>query len=263
MLTPLAGEIAVVTGAAQGLGEAIARALAAAGAQVAVTGRREEPLRSIADSLGHGHAVVLLDVCSTQSVEAAADSVAGLLGEATILVNNAGVNRIGPAEAVTDDDWDDVLDTNLKGAFRCSRTFGTRMLAARRGCIVNVGSIIGAVTAMPGRAPYAASKAGLVGLTRVLAIEWASRGVRVNAVLPGPTRTPMVEDAIARGILDEQQIADRTPAGRLALPEEIAAAVCLLACAEAGFVTGQTLVVDGGYVTYGAAGPLSPWLPPG
>jgi NAD(P)-dependent dehydrogenase (short-subunit alcohol dehydrogenase family) len=130
------------------------------------------------------------------------------------------------------------------------------MLDAGRGSIVNIASITGAVVGMPGRAPYASSKGGVVGLTRTLAVEWADRGVRVNAVLPGPVRTPMVLQAIEDGILDERQIVDRTPAGRLALPEDVAGAVVLLCAPGAAFVTGQTVVVDGGYSAFGAAHPV-------
>lgn len=256
-MTQLAGEVAVVTGAAQGIGEAIARALAGAGAQVAVADLDEVAAARVAASLGEGHAGFALDVRSTASVEAAAAEIAARLGGPTILVNNAGVNRIGPAESFTDADWELVLDVNLSGVFRCCRAFGARMLAAGRGSIVNIASITGAQVGTPGRAPYAASKAGVVGLTRTLGVEWASRGVRVNAVLPGPVKTPMVADAMERGILIEQEIVERTPAGRLAEPADIASAVVLLCSGEAGFVTAQTLVVDGGYATYGAAHPAS------
>jgi NAD(P)-dependent dehydrogenase (short-subunit alcohol dehydrogenase family) len=131
------------------------------------------------------------------------------------------------------------------------------MLAAGRGAIVNVASVTGAEVGVPGRAPYGASKAGVVGLTRVLGVEWAGRGVRVNAVLPGPVRTRMVEAAMRDGILVEQEVVDRIPAGRLANPEDVARAVLTLASPDTAFVTGQTLVVDGGYATYGAAGPAS------
>ena len=131
------------------------------------------------------------------------------------------------------------------------------MLDAGNGSIINIASIIGASVGMPWRAPYASSKAGVVGLTRTLAVEWADRGVRVNALLPGPVRTSMVADAIARGDVDEQQVVDHTPAGRLGLPADIADAVVLLSQPEARFVTGQALVVDGGYSTYGAAHPAS------
>ncbi len=253
----LEGEVAAVTGARHGIGEAIARALAEAGARVAVTHHDPSVAEALAVAIGPEHAGFALDVRSTASVDAAAAAVARRLGEPTVLVNSAGINRIGPAETFPDGDWNEVLDVNLTGLFRCCRAFGSRMLASGRGCIVNIASIIGPQVAMPGRAPYAASKAAIVGLTRVLGVEWAGRGVRVNAVLPGPVRTPMVERAIEDGFILEQEVIDRTPAGRFATPEDVARAVVLLCSADAGFVTGQTLVVDGGYTAYGAAHPAT------
>jgi NAD(P)-dependent dehydrogenase (short-subunit alcohol dehydrogenase family) len=253
----LDGDVAVVVGGSQGIGEAIAHALAQTGASVAVTSRDVDVAKRVAAEIGPAHIGVALDVRSSDSVEAAATAVVERLGEVTILVNNAGVNRIGAAETMTDEDWTLVLDVNLTGVFRCCRAFGARMLAAGRGSIVNIASITGAVVGMPGRAPYASSKGGVVGLTRTLAVEWAARGVRVNAVLPGPVRTPMVMHAIEDGILDEREIIDRTPAGRLALPEDVAGAVVLLCSPGAGFVTGQTVTVDGGYSAFGAAHPAS------
>jgi NAD(P)-dependent dehydrogenase (short-subunit alcohol dehydrogenase family) len=256
-MSTLEGEIAVVTGATKGIGEAVARALAGAGARVAVTSRDPVATATVAESLGKGHLGLAMDVRSTASVNDAAAEIAQRLGTPTILVNNAGVNRIGAAELLTDEDWDLVIDVDLTGVFRCCRAFGSQMLEARRGAIVNVGSIIGAVVGMPGRAPYGAAKGGLVGLTRVLAVEWADRGVRVNALLPGPVRTPMVLDAIERGIVDEGEVVDRSPSGRLAEPEDVAGAVVALCDPRAAFVTGQAVAVDGGYATYGAAHPAS------
>jgi NAD(P)-dependent dehydrogenase (short-subunit alcohol dehydrogenase family) len=170
-----------------------------------------------------------------------------------VLVNSAGINKIGPAESFTDAEWSDILDVNLTGLYRCCRAFGARMLAAGRGSIVNIASIIGPQVGMPGRAPYSASKAGIVGLTRVLGVEWAGRGVRVNALLPGPVLTPMVERGIAQGAIVEEEVTARTPAGRWATTEDVARAAVFLCSRDAGFVTGQTLVVDGGYTAYGAA----------
>lgn len=253
----LDGEIAVVTGATKGIGEAVARALANAGARVAVTSRDPVATAAVAASLGEGHLGLALDVRSTASVDAAAAEIVSQLGTPTILVNNAGVNRLGPSESYPDDDWDLVLDVNLTGVFRCCRAVGSRMLEAGHGSIVNIASIIGASVGMPWRAPYASSKAGVVGLTRTLAVEWAGRGVRVNALLPGPVRTPMVAEAIEQGMVDESLVVDHTPAGRLGLPSDIADAVVLLSAPGAGFVTGQAVVVDGGYSTFGAAHPAS------
>jgi NAD(P)-dependent dehydrogenase (short-subunit alcohol dehydrogenase family) len=237
----LDGEVAIVTGAAQGLGAAIAAALTAEGARVART-----------DLTG---ADFELDVTDRASVERAVSQVCDALGEPTVLVNNAGVNRIGPAEELPEERWLEVIGVNLTGAFRCCQVVGARLLAGGRGSIVNVASI-SAQVGMPGRAPYCASKSGLVGLTRALAVEWAARGIRVNAVAPGYARTPMVEHALEAGVVSEPEVLARTPAGRLAEPADVGNVVAFLASSEAAFVTGQTLVVDGGYLAYGAPGPV-------
>jgi NAD(P)-dependent dehydrogenase (short-subunit alcohol dehydrogenase family) len=250
--TDLTDEVAVVVGGSQGIGEAIARTLAKNGARVAVTSRDADNAKRVAASIGDGHLGLSLDVRSSSSVDRAATVVAETLGEPTLLVNNAGVNHIGPGESFTDEAWDTVIDVNLTGVYRCCRSFGRRMLEAGRGSIVNISSL-SATMGLPGRAPYAASKAGIVGLTHTLGTEWAGRGVRVNAVLPGPVRTPMVERGIALGVLDEGEIVARTPALRLGLPEDVAGAVLLLSLPAARFITAQTLVVDGGYTMYASA----------
>jgi NAD(P)-dependent dehydrogenase (short-subunit alcohol dehydrogenase family) len=233
----LSGEVAVVTGASQGLGAAIADALEAEGALVA---------RTDIESADYP-----LDVRDRASVESAVVTISRTVGPPSILVNNAGINRVAPSEAVEEEVWADVLDTNLTGALRCCQIVGRSMLEAGRGSIVNVASIT-ALVGMPGRAAYCASKAGLVGLTRALAVEWAGRGVRVNAVCPGYTRTRLVQKAIEAGLMSEQAMRERTPAGRIGEPAEIAHAVVYLASSEASYVTGQTLVVDGGYLAHGA-----------
>jgi NAD(P)-dependent dehydrogenase (short-subunit alcohol dehydrogenase family) len=251
-VTSLERDVAVVVGGSQGIGEAIAQALAAEGARVVVTSRDLGAAQRVAASLGDTHVGIELDVRSTESVDRAAGRVTELLGVPTVLVNNAGVNHIGPAESFADGDWDAVIDVNLTGVYRCCRAFGTQMLEAGRGSIVNISSL-SATMGLPGRAPYAASKAGVVGLTHTLGTEWAGRGVRVNAVLPGPVRTPMVEEGIARGVIDEREVVGRTPAGRFGRPSDVAGAVLLLCLPASTFITAQTLVVDGGYTMYGAA----------
>jgi len=253
----LDGEVALVTGAGKGIGEAVARRLADAGARVAVTSRKAEDAQRIAAEVGSDHFGCGMDVGSSTSIAEAVASTCENIGIPTILVNNAGVNRIGPTETMTDENWDAVIDVNLSGVFRCCREVGTLMLAEGRGSIINISSVIGTGIAMPWRAPYAASKAGVIGLTQMLAVEWTGRGVRVNAVLPGPTMTAMVKDAIAQGIVSEQNVVDRTPAGRFGTPQDIADAVLLLATNESSFVTGQSITVDGGYALWGASHPAS------
>lgn len=248
----LAGEIAMVTGGTQGIGEAIGAELVARGARVAIGGRDGDRAARVAGGIGEGCTGVALDVRDAASVGAAVSEVVETLGEPTILVNNAGVNRIGPAETYSDDDWAAVLDVNLTGVFRCCREVGARMLEEGRGTIINVTSIIGTGLGVAGRAAYASSKGGVTGLTQVLAVEWAPRGVRVLAVAPGPVRTPMVEQAMTEGLVSEQAIIDRTPLGRVSAPSDIARAVALVASEGASFVIGQTIVVDGGYTTMGA-----------
>lgn len=253
----LDGHVAVVTGAGKGIGEAVARRLADAGARVAVTSRRAEDAERVATALGAGHRPYGMDVQSSASVDAAIAAIRADLGTPSVLVNNAGINRIAPSVDLTDDDWGAVIDTNLTGVFRCCRAVGAAMVDAGRGSIINIASIIGTDVAMPWRAPYAASKAGVVGLTRMLAVEWAPSGVRVNAILPGPTLTPMVEEAVANGVVNLGVAVDRTPAGRLGAPDDIAGAVLLLATDESAFVTGQAITVDGGYALWGASHPVS------
>ena len=257
MTVGLDGEVALVTGAGRGIGEAVARRLADAGARVAVTSRKAEDAQRIANELGANHFGCGMDVSSSTSIATAAAAICEHMGVPTVLVNNAGVNRIGPTETMTDDDWNAVIDVNLSGVFRCCREVGALMLGEGRGSIINISSIIGTGIAMPWRAPYAASKAGVIGLTQMLAVEWTGRGVRVNAVLPGPTMTLMVEAAINKGVVSKQNVIDRTPAGRFGVPQDIADAVLLLASQESAFVTGQAITVDGGYALWGASHPAS------
>ena len=231
--------VVVVTGGMRGIGAAIAAAFERQGDTVAV-------LDVEAGS------PFTCDVSDEAQVEAASERVERELGPVDVLMNNAGVAHIAPSETLPAAEWRRSLEVMATGTFLCSRSFGGRMLERRRGCIVNVSSI-NATEAFPQRLAYCAAKAAVEMTTRVLAVEWADRGVRVNAVAPGVTRTEMVERAIASGAVSEQLYVGRTPMGRLAEPHEIAAAVLFLASERAGFVTGTTLVVDGGWSAFGYA----------
>ena len=252
----LAGGVAVVTGSARGLGAAIARELAAEGCAVAVTDVDGAAAAELADELGERAIALVLDVRDRGSIERAVAETVDRLGEISVLVNNAGVNRVGPSERYSEADWCDLVDINLTGVFRCCQVVGTRMLAGTGGAIVNLASVQ-ARTGSAGRAAYCATKTGVLGLTRALAVEWAGRGVRVNAVAPGYIATRLTLDAIASGLISEQELLDRIPMGRLGAAEHVARAVVYLASPESAYVTGTTLEVDGGYVAFGAPGPAS------
>jgi len=219
--------VVVVTGGMRGIGAAIAAAFERQGDTVAV-------LDVEAGS------PFTCDVSDEAQVEATSERVERELGPVDVLVNNAGVAHIAPSETLPAAEWRRSLEVMATGTFLCSRSFGGRMLERRRGCIVNVSSI-NATEAFPQRLAYCAAKAAVEMTTRVLAVEWADRGVRVNAVAPGVTRTEMVERAIASGAVSEQLYVGRTPMGRLAEPDEIAAAVLFLASPEASYVNGEAL----------------------
>ncbi len=240
----LAGKTAFVTGSTRGIGLAIARALHAAGARVAVVGRALERAQAVAGELGEGAAGVGCDVTSAGEVQAAVAAAEQALGPIDILVNNAGLTRDNILLRLTDEDWDAVLDANLKGAFHTTRAVIKGMMKRRAGRIVNITSVVG-LTGNKGQANYAASKAGLIGFTKSVAREYASRGVLANCVAPGFIATDMTaalpDDARATLLQD-------IALGRLGQPDDVAGAVLFLASDLAGYVTGQVLVVDGGMV---------------
>lgn len=238
----LSGKTALVTGASGGIGAAIARALAGQGARVALSGTRVEALEGLAAELGGGAVVVPANLADAESVEKLAKDAEAALGQLDILVNNAGLTRDGLAMRMKDEDWNLVLDVNLTAAFRLSRAAMKGMMKRRWGRIVGITSIVGA-TGNPGQANYAASKAGMVGMSKALAQELASRGITVNCVAPGFIATAMT-DALSED--QKGQLSGKIPAGRLGSPEDIAAAVVYLASEEAAYVTGQTLHVNGG-----------------
>ena len=238
----LSGRKALVTGATGGLGGAIARALHAQGATVALSGTRAEALEALASELGGRTHVVPANLADAASVEALVPAAEAALGGLDILVNNAGITRDNLFLRMKDEEWEQVISVNLTAAFRLSRAAVKGMMRRRAGRIVNIGSVVG-TTGNPGQGNYAAAKAGLVGLTKALAAEVASRNVTVNCISPGFITSPMTD------VLNDKQregILGRVPAGRLGTGAEIGAAVVYLASDEAAYVTGHNLHVNGG-----------------
>jgi len=244
-MTSLQGRIALVTGASQGIGRACALALAQAGAAVVLAARNEVKLAEAVaeiEAAGGQAAAFPLDVASEDSIKAGAKAVLERFGKVEILVNNAGITRDGLMMAMKRADWDTVLGTNLTGAFLLTQAVLRPMLKNRWGRIVNISSVVGR-TGQAGQVNYAASKAGLIGMTRSLAREVASRGITVNAVAPGYIETPMT------AVLDEKQrtaMMAQIPLGRAGTDAEIAQAVAFLASDAAGYITGHVLDVNGG-----------------
>lgn len=238
----LTGKTALVTGASGGIGADIARVLHSAGATVGLSGTRVEPLEALASELGGRAHVLPCNLSASEEVDGLVKRATEAMGSVDILVNNAGITRDGLAMRMSDEDWQSVIDVNLTAAFRLCRAAIRGMMKARWGRIINISSVVGRA-GNAGQANYAASKGGLVALSKSLAEEVASRGITVNCVAPGFIETPMTEK------LNEAQratILASVPAGRMGTPEEIAAAVLYLASQEAAYVTGATLHVNGG-----------------
>jgi 3-oxoacyl-[acyl-carrier protein] reductase len=238
----LTGKGALVTGASGGIGEAIARALHARGAAVAISGTRAPVLEKLAGELGSNVHVLPCDLSKPTDVETLVPAAEAALGHLDILVNNAGITRDNLAMRMKDEEWDSVISVNLSAAFRLARAAMRPMMKRRFGRIISIASVVG-VTGNAGQANYAAAKAGMIGMTKALAQELASRSITVNCVAPGFIETAMT------GALDDRQraqILSSVPAGRLGRPDEIAAAVVYLASEDAGYVTGHTLHVNGG-----------------
>ena len=238
----LSGMTALVTGASGGIGSAIARALAGQGARLAVSGSNAGKLQDFRETLGGDHVALPCNLSDGGAVDALVPQAVAGLGKLDILVNNAGVTRDNLAMRMKDEEWDQVIRVNLEAAFRLARAAARPMMKARFGRIVSITSVVG-TTGNPGQANYAASKAGLVGMSKALAQELATRNITVNCVAPGFIRSAMTD------VLPEAQKAallTRIPAGDLGSGEDIGAAVVYLASREAGYVTGQTLHVNGG-----------------
>jgi 3-oxoacyl-[acyl-carrier protein] reductase len=238
----LTGMTALVTGASGGIGSAICHALAAQGAQLAVSGSNVEKLEAFRASLGGDHVAVPCNLGDKDSVESLVPAALEKLGKIDILVNNAGVTRDNLTMRMKDEEWDDVIRINLEATFRLMRAATKPMMKARFGRIITITSVVG-TTGNPGQANYAASKGGLTAMTKAIAQELASRNVTANCVAPGFIATAMTEK-----LNDEQKAAINTkiPAARMGTAEEIAAAVLYLSSPEAGYVTGSTLHVNGG-----------------
>lgn len=232
--------VVIVTGASRGIGKGIAEAFAREGAKVACIATTLEGAKRTADAIGG--TPYACDISSTESVEATFAAIAEQVGTPSVLVNNAGITRDTLMLRMKDDDWDRVIEVNLKGAFLTCRAVSKAMMKARYGRIINLSSIVG-LGGAAGQANYAAAKAGLIGLTKTVAKEFGSRGITCNAIAPGFIETDMTEN------LPEEfrdHVVKTAPAGRLGKPEDIAAACLYLASPDAGYVTGQVLVVDGG-----------------
>ena len=239
----LTGKSALVTGASGGIGQGIAQALAAAGAKVALSGTREEKLASVAAAIAGETVIVPANLSDAGAVDGLIKAAEDALGTGVdILVNNAGITKDTLALRMKAEDWQTVLDVNLTAAFKLAKNCLRAMMKRRSGRIINITSVVG-VTGNPGQANYCASKAGMIGFSKSLAQEVANRGVTVNCVAPG-----FIASAMTEVLTDEQKsmIATRIPAGSIGKPEDIAAAVVYLASNEAGYVTGQTLHVNGG-----------------
>ena len=243
MMFDLSGMTALVTGASGGLGSAIARALAGQGARLAVSGSNAGKLESFRGELGGDHVALPCDLSDGAAVDALVpQALEALGGKLDILVNNAGITRDNLAMRMKDEDWDVVLRVNLEAAFRLMRAASKPMMKARFGRIISVTSVV-AVTGNPGQSNYVASKAGLIGLSKAMAVELATRGITVNCIAPG-----FMTSAMTDALNDQQResILSRIPAGAMGSGEDIGAAAVYLASREAGYVTGQTLHVNGG-----------------
>ena len=238
----LTGKTALVTGATGGIGEGIARALHGAGARIGLSGRNGDKLQLLRESLGERAEILQADLATPEGTDKLAADAQAALGQVDILINNAGLTRDNLSLRMKDAEWDEVLDVNLTAPFRLARAVQRGMMKARWGRIVNIASIVG-VTGNPGQANYCAAKAGMIVWSKAMAMEIASRNITVNCISPGYIATAMTE-----ALTDAQKSAinGKIPAGRMGAAEEIAAAALYLSSAEAAYVTGQTLHVNGG-----------------
>jgi 3-oxoacyl-[acyl-carrier protein] reductase len=241
----------LISGGASGIGWATAEAFARRGWLIIIADKQHDRAQGLIRDYAGSMEAVSMDVASTQSVEDTFDEVFSRHGRLDALINSAGIQQWSSLAEIDWSAWSSVLDVNLNGTLRCLQAAGRRMIHSGGGAIVNLSSVAG-VRGVPGRAPYAASKAGVEAVTRTAAVEWASRGVRVNAVAPGYVDSELVEEYVKAGRLALAPILARIPMGRMAQPAEIANVICFLCSEEASYVTGQVIVADGGFlVDYG------------
>jgi NAD(P)-dependent dehydrogenase (short-subunit alcohol dehydrogenase family) len=245
----LDGRISLITGGSRGLGRVFAETLAQAGASIVIVSRDEERCNQVAKELEQSFARPMYafgcNVSCADQVDVLYQSVASSVGHVDILINSAGLNRRNPIAELRVEDWDDVVDANLKAPFLMARRFGPAMAERGWGRIIHLGSILSAI-GIPGRTPYAASKAGLLGLTRTLALEWATRNVTVNALCPGPFKTDMNLE-LTRDPVRFQEFVQKIPMGRWGELTELTGPILFLASNASSYMTGQTLYIDGGW----------------
>ena len=248
----LKGKTAVVTGASQGLGEAIAISMAEAGADMVLASRNETSLEKVAENIrskGVKALVVKADMLAAKDVQSMTDKAISEFGKIDILVNNAGINIVKPFVDVSEEEWDRVLDTNLKGYFLCARAVGKEMLKRKSGCVINNASVFGR-TGFMNIAPYIASKGGVVQLTKALAVEWARFNVRVNCIAPSYIVTEMAKRDIEANPKILEQNLKKIPMRRGGEPREVGDVVVFLASDASSFMTGETLAIDGGWLAW-------------
>lgn len=248
----LKGRVAMVTGASRGLGEAIALGLAEAGADLVLCSRDQERLDKVAvqtRSKGSKSIAVQMDVLNSRDIHSTLDRALSEFGKIDILVNNAGINVVKPFTELTEEEWDKVLDTNLKGYFLCAQAVGRKMIERKSGCVINNASVFGR-TGFMNIAPYIASKGGVVQLTKALAVEWARFNVRVNCIAPSYIMTEMATRDIEANPKILEQNLKRIPMRRAGQPREVADVVVFLASDAASFVTGETVAIDGGWLAW-------------
>jgi 3-oxoacyl-[acyl-carrier protein] reductase len=240
----LTGKVALVTGASGGIGEAIAAGLHKQGASVVLSGRREDALKAVAAKLGSRTFILSADLSNKEQLEGLFDKAEELAGQVDILVCNAGVTKDNLVLRMKDEEFDEVINTNLKSAFVLNKAAFKKMMKRKWGRIINIASVVG-VTGNPGQANYVASKAGLIGMSKSIAVECATRGITVNCIAPGFIKTAMTD---ALNDAQKEKITSTIPAGTFGLPEDIANVAVFLASNESGYITGQTVHVNGGMV---------------